>query len=68
MKYVYPACFYKEDDGRYSVAIPDFDLSTFGDDLPDAMFMASDAIAGRISLAIADGEFIPEPSLFQILP
>lgn len=62
MKYVYPACFYKEEDGRYTVDVPDFGLSTFGDDLPDAMFMASDAIAGRVSLAFAEGEPLPEPS------
>ena len=38
MKYVYPACFYKEDDGRYSVEVPDFPLATtFGDDLADAI-------------------------------
>jgi predicted RNase H-like HicB family nuclease len=38
MKYVYPACFYKEDDGRYSVEVPDFPLSTFGDGLADAIY------------------------------
>jgi len=62
MKYVYPACFYREDDGRYSVEIPDFPLATFGDDLADAMYMASDAAAGRIMLMLKDGEALPKPS------
>ena len=62
MKYVYPACFYKEDDGRYSVEIPDLNLATFGDDLPDAMYMASDAAAGRILLMLKDGETLPKAS------
>jgi predicted RNase H-like HicB family nuclease len=62
MKYVYPACFYKEEDGRYSVEVPDFPLATFGDDLPDAIYMASDAVAGRILLALKEGEALPQAS------
>jgi predicted RNase H-like HicB family nuclease len=62
MKYVYPACFYQEEDGRYSVDIPDFNMETFGDDLADALYMAADAIAGRIHLAIREGEMLPVPS------
>jgi len=61
MKFVYPACFYKESDGRYSVVIPDFDIATFGSGLADAMYMASDAIAGRVHLAIKEGERVPSP-------
>ena len=46
---VYPACFYKEKNGQYSVIFPDLDhLSTFGDDLQDAMEMAVDCLAGYI--------------------
>ena len=62
MKYVYPACFYKEEDGRYSVEVPDFPLATFGDDLADAIYMATDAIAGRVLLMLKNGESIPEAS------
>ena len=62
MKYVYPACFYKEEDGRYSVEIPDLNLATYGDDLPDAMYMAADDAAGRILLLLKDGETLPEAS------
>jgi len=62
MKYVYPACFYKEKNGRYSVEVPDFPLATFGDDLADAIYMASDAVAGRILLMLKDGEPLPRAS------
>jgi predicted RNase H-like HicB family nuclease len=62
MRYIYPACFYPEDDGRYSVIIPDFPIGTFGDDLADAMYMAADAVIGRIFLALEEGESLPEPS------
>jgi predicted RNase H-like HicB family nuclease len=62
MKYVYPACFYKESDGRYSVEFPDLTLATFGDDLADAMYMAADAAAGRIMLLLKDGEPLPKAS------
>jgi predicted RNase H-like HicB family nuclease len=60
MKFAYPARFYKEDDGRYSVVFVDFELATFGDDLPDAMYMAADAAAGRIFLMLKDGEKLPK--------
>ena len=62
MKCVYPACFYKEEDGRYSVEVPDFPLATFGDDLADAIYMATDAVAGRVLLMLKDGEAIPVAS------
>ena len=69
MKYIFPACFYREDDGRYSVKIPDFPLATFGDDLADAIYMASDAVAGRILLMLKDGEPLPKPSnIKDIIP
>jgi predicted RNase H-like HicB family nuclease len=62
MEYVYPACFYPEDDERVSVVFADFDLATFGGDLADAMSMAADAAAGRILAMIEDGENLPKPS------
>jgi hypothetical protein len=37
-------------------------MSTFGSDLADALYMAADAIAGRIHLAMREGEIIPQPS------
>jgi len=62
MKYAYPACFYQEDDGRFSVVFADFELATFGTDLADSMYMAADAAAGRILSMLNDGEKLPEPS------
>jgi predicted RNase H-like HicB family nuclease len=62
MKYAYPACFYQEDDGRFSVVFTDFELATFGDGLADAMRMAADAGAGRILSMLNDGEKLPQPS------
>ena len=36
MNYIYPAVFYPEEDGRYSVIFPDLnDLATYGDTLAD---------------------------------
>jgi predicted RNase H-like HicB family nuclease len=62
MRYVYPACFYPEADGRYSVLMPDFPLATFGDDLADALYMAADAAAGRLRLLLDEGDAPPAPS------
>ena len=39
----YPALFYKEPEGGYFINFPDFEYSgTQGEDISDAMFMASD--------------------------
>jgi predicted RNase H-like HicB family nuclease len=62
MKYTYPACFYKEEDGRYSVEMPDFPLATFGNDLADAMYMAADAATGWILTALTEGDPVPPAS------
>ena len=44
---MYPACFYKEKDGQYTVIFPDLNhLATSGTDLQDAMKMATDCLAG----------------------
>ena len=62
MKYVYPACFYQEDDGRYSVELPDFSIATFGDNIADAIYMAADAAAGRILTMLESGDKLPQPT------
>jgi predicted RNase H-like HicB family nuclease len=61
VKYIYPAIFYPEDDGKFSVEFVNFELATFGDSLVDAMSMAADAVAGRIFSMLRDGEKLPEP-------
>ena len=62
---MYPACFFEEEDGGYSVIFPDLEngnLATCGDDLEDAMMMAIDCLAGYIYAAQIDGDEIPAPS------
>ena len=62
MKLVYPACFYKEEDGGYSVEIPDLlGCCTQGNTLEEALEMAQDAALGWILTAIEDNEEIPTP-------
>lgn len=43
---IYPACFYKEKEGGYSVLFPDFSGGTCGDTVEEAMTMAVDYLAG----------------------
>ena len=44
MNYIYPAIFYPEANGKYSVIFPDLnDLATYGDNLADAFAMAQEA-------------------------
>lgn len=60
---VYPACFYEEDDGRYSVIFPDLNhLATFGDDLNDAMNMAVECLAAYLFELKLSKEAAPQPS------
>ncbi|MCC8097710.1 MAG: type II toxin-antitoxin system HicB family antitoxin [Eubacterium sp.] len=63
MKLVYPAVFYPEDEGSYSVIIPDLnDLATQGESLADAIYMAEDACGLYIYTTIKDGEEVPKAS------
>ena len=64
--YNYPAIFYKEDDGKYSVIFPDLNhLATYGVDLDDSIRMAMDCLAGYLhSLILNNGE-IPVASNIQ---
>lgn len=60
---VYPACFYEENDGRYSVIFPDLNhLATFGDDLCDAMNMAVECLASYLFELKMSKENAPQPS------
>ena len=50
-KYVYPAIFTPEEDGKYSINFPDIDgCYTCGDDLADGMNMAQDALKQQLHL------------------
>lgn len=60
---VYPACFYEEQDGSFSVIFPDLNhLASCGDNLTTAFENAVDCLAGYLFSAITDGETIPKPS------
>lgn len=60
---VYPACFYKEKDGRYSVVFPDLNhLATCGDSVEEAFEMAVDCLAGYLYSAKMDNETVPTAS------
>ena len=57
---IYPACFFKEDNG-YSVIFPDLNyLATQGDTLEDAVAMAVDCLAGYLYTAKMDNEKFPK--------
>lgn len=58
---IYPACFFKEEDG-YSVIFPDLNLATCGNTIEEAMSMAVDCLAGRLRWLKQDGDLIPKPS------
>jgi predicted RNase H-like HicB family nuclease len=59
---MYPACFYKEDDG-FSVVFPDLNyLATQGDSFEDAMEMAVECLAGYLYTCRNDCDPVPAPS------
>lgn len=63
MNYIYPAIFYPEEDGCYSVIFPDLsDLATYGDNLADAFVMAQEACGQYLFTSLRDGEPLPAPS------
>lgn len=63
MNYIYPAVFYPEDDGRFSVIFPDLnDLATYGDSLADAFLMAQDACGQYLFTSLRDGDALPNPT------
>ena len=62
MKYAYYAILTPEEHG-YSVAFPDLPgCYTCGDDLPDALFMAEDALSGYLARAEEMRRDVPAPS------
>lgn len=62
-KYAYPAIFYPEDDGKYSVIFPDLNnLATYGHDLVDAIDMAQEACSMYLFESLRDGEVLPNPT------
>lgn len=65
---IYPACFFKEEDG-YSVVFPDLNwLATCGKTETEAMNMAVDCLAGYLYTLIKNGEPIPAASAMKDVP
>lgn len=62
--YIYPAIFYKDENG-YSVVFYDIELATMGDTLEEALIMAEEALTGRISLLLKDGAALPTPTAIE---
>ena len=62
--YIYPAIFYKDENG-YSVVFYDIELATMGDTLEEALIMAEEALTGRISLLLKDGAALPNPTAIE---
>lgn len=63
MNYIYPAVFYPEDDGKYSVIFPDLNnLATYGDSLADAFIMAQEACGQFLFSCLRDDEILPNPT------
>jgi predicted RNase H-like HicB family nuclease len=59
----YPACFYKEKNGGYTVLFPDLNhLVTSGENLEEATKMSIDCLAGYIHWLKKDGDEIPVPT------
>ena len=63
-KYVYPAVFHpNEDDGSITVVVPDLPgCITEGENLADAIYMASDAVAMWLWVTEDHNEKIPAPT------
>jgi len=63
MIYSYPAIFLHEDDGGFSVILPDFEGgTTCGNNFNDAMGMAIDLLAGLLCDLRDDNKDFPQPS------
>ncbi len=63
MKLVYPACFYPDEDGVFTVVVPDLKgCVTEGKDFAEALERAIDAASGWVLTSLEDGEEIPSAS------
>lgn len=66
MKVIYPVLFYEEKESGYSIFVPDLEnVSTCGQTLEEAMYMAEDLIAGVILDKIEEGNKIPNASKIE---
>ncbi|WP_308591434.1 type II toxin-antitoxin system HicB family antitoxin [uncultured Megasphaera sp.] len=62
MKVSYPAIYYEEKEGGYTVFFPDFGAATCGDDMGEAVFMAKDCLSSCIFFELEDHHQLPKPT------
>ena len=63
MKLVYPACFYPDEDGSFTVIVPDLKgCVTEGNNFAEALEMVIDAASGWVLTSLEEGEEIPKAS------
>lgn len=66
MKVIYPVLFYEEEEGEYSVFVPDLgNVATCGNTLEEAMTMAEELIAGLVLDEMEEGNKIPKASKIE---
>ncbi len=64
LKLIYPACFYPNESGGYTVDVPDMPgCVTEGDNFPNAIEMAVDAASGWVLDCIEEGQEIPKATM-----
>lgn len=62
-RYIFPAIFEKCEEGGYTVTFPDLPgCITEGDDMPEALSMAKEALELHLYYMEKSGDIIPEPS------
>lgn len=62
-KYVYPAIFTPEDEGKFSVCFPDIEgCFTCGDNLAEGIEMAKDALSLMLYDMEEEGTIVPTPT------
>ena len=66
---MYPAFFYKEKEGGYSVIFPELGIATCGNDLDEAAKMAVDCLAGWLyDLKLAKKPYPAAPDISTLDP
>lgn len=66
--YCYPAVLTYEEGQDIAVVFYDIELATSGTDDREALYMARDALGGRLELMEEDGDEIPTPTALADIP
>lgn len=61
MRYIYPVCFYPEENGQYSIIFNDLSgIAIYGNTLDDAVDMATDLLCAWILKCKEDKKELPQ--------